>query len=89
MGRQEFYQENIWRIVYWIFKYQKDEQSYRDGQLYDKNAKKIFLLMDIPVILRRPMEPGRRRNLTDTTRYQNLRVFETTIREYIDNDENR
>ena len=92
VGRHEFYQENIWRTVYWIFKHPEDEQSYREGQLEDENARKIFLLMDIPEILRIPMEEkagGRRRKPTDTSRCENLRVFESTIREYIDNDENR
>ena len=83
------YQEDIWRTVYWIFKHPEDEKRYRAGELEDKSASKIFLLMDIPEILRKPMESGRRRNLTDPTRDENLMQFENTIREYIDNDENR
>ena len=86
MGRHEFYQENIWRTLYWIFKDPEDEQRYRQGELEDVNAEKVFLLMDIPEILRKPME--RRRNLTDTSRNENLKKFESTIREYIENDEN-
>ena len=89
LGRHEMYQENIWRTVHWIFKHPEDEQRYREGELDDQNAPKIFLLMDIPGILRKPMESWRRRNLTDTTRHENLMQFENTIREYIDNDENR
>ena len=89
LGRHELYQEDIWRTVYWIFKHTEDEKRYRAGELEDKSAPKIFLLMDIPEILRKPMESGRRRNLTDPTRDENLMQFENTIREYIDNDENR
>ena len=58
--------------------------------LDDKNAPKIFLLMDIPEILRKPMDPRRRRRRpTDSPRSENLKQFERTIMEYIDNDEKR
>ena len=89
LGRHELYREDIWRTIYWIFKHPEDEQRYKSGELEDENAPKIFLLMDIPQILRKPLESGRRRNLTDPTRDENLIQFENTIREYIDNDENR
>ena len=89
VGRHELYQEDIWRTVFWIFRDPEDENKYREGVLDDKNATKIFLLMDIPEILRKPMEPGRRRRPTDASRSENLNQFERTIMEYIDNDEKR
>ena len=58
--------------------------------LDDENAPKIFLLMDIPEILRKPMDHRRRRRRpTDSPRSENLNQFERTIMEYIDNDEKR